>query len=396
MYLIPEIEASHEEIKALRRTIHAHPELRYEETKTSQLVAENLERWGLKVYRGMGKTGVVGILKRGSSTRCVGLRADMDALPINEINTFEHKSTNAGRMHACGHDGHTAMLLGAAKHLAEHGKFDGTIVFIFQPAEEGGAGAKAMIKDGLFEQFPVDAVFGVHNWPGMSAGSFGVTEGPIMASSNEFRITVKGIGSHAAMPHNGHDPIFTAVQIANGLQGIITRNKKPIDTAVLSITQIHAGDAVNVLPDEAWIGGTVRTFTVETLDVIERRMKTIVESTAAAYECEAVLEFYRNYPPTINDPEQTQFAVSVMEEVVGKEKVNSTVEPTMGAEDFSFMLLAKPGCYAFLGNGEGGHREAGHGLGPCMLHNASYDFNDALLPVGSTYFVRLAERFLSI
>lgn len=396
MYLIPEIEASHEEIKALRRTIHAHPELRYEETKTSQLVAENLERWGLKVYRGMGKTGVVGILKRGSSTRCVGLRADMDALPINEINTFEHKSTNAGRMHACGHDGHTAMLLGAAKHLAEHGKFDGTIVFIFQPAEEGGAGAKAMIKDGLFEQFPVDAVFGVHNWPGMSAGSFGVTEGPIMASSNEFRITVKGIGSHAAMPHNGHDPIFTAVQIANGLQGIITRNKKPIDTAVLSITQIHAGDAVNVLPDEAWIGGTVRTFTVETLDVIERRMKTIVQSTAAAYECEAVLEFYRNYPPTINDPEQTQFAVSVMEEVVGKEKVNSTVEPTMGAEDFSFMLLAKPGCYAFLGNGEGGHREDGHGLGPCMLHNASYDFNDALLPVGSTYFVRLAERFLSI
>jgi len=252
-----------------------------------------------------------------------------------------------------------------------------------------------MIKDGLFEQFPVDAVFGVHNWPGMKAGTFGVTEGPLMASSNEFRITVKGIGSHAALPHNGHDPIFAAMQIANGLQGIITRSKKPIDTAVLSITQIHAGDAVNVVPDDAWLGGTVRTFTVETLDLIERRMKTIVESTAAAYECEGVLEFYRNYPPTINDPEQARFAVSVMEEVVGAQNVNASVEPTMGAEDFSFMLLAKPGCYAFLGNGEGEHRESGHGVGPCMLHNASYDFNDDLLSVGSTYFVKLADRFLA-
>jgi amidohydrolase len=336
------------------------------------------------------------VLKRGSSLRCVGLRADMDALPITEINTFGHRSQNEGRMHACGHDGHTAMLLGAAKYLAEHGKFDGTIVFIFQPAEEGGAGARAMIKDGLFEQFPVDAVFGIHNWPGILAGRFGVTQGPIMASSNEFRITVKGIGSHAALPHYGHDPVFTAVQIANGLQGIITRNKKPIDTAVLSITQIHAGDASNVVPDEAWLGGTVRTFTVETLDLIERRMRTIAESTAAAYECEASVDFHRNYPPTINDAEQTRFAASVMMEVVGKENVNASVEPTMGAEDFSFMLLAKPGCYAFLGNGEGSHREAGHGLGPCMLHNASYDFNDALLSVGSTYWVRLAEKFLAV
>jgi amidohydrolase len=394
MNLIPEIEAAHEEIKALRRTIHAHPELRYEEVGTAQLVAENLERWGLTVHRGLGKTGVVGVLKRGTSSASIGLRADMDALPIQEINTFDHRSKHQGRMHACGHDGHTAMLLGAAKHLAEHGQFDGTVVFIFQPAEEGGAGARAMIEDGLFKRFPVDAVFGIHNWPGMPAGHFGVTPGPIMASSNEFRITIRGIGSHAALPHNGRDPVFTAVQIANGLQSIITRNKKPIDTAVLSITQIHAGDALNVVPDEAWLAGTVRTFTVETLDLIERRMRKIVESTAAAFDCDAEVRFNRNYPPTINDAEQARLAASVMAEVVGVENVDTSVEPTMGAEDFSFMLLEKPGCYAFLGNGEGGHRESGHGAGPCMLHNTSYDFNDSLLSVGSTYWVRLAERFL--
>ena len=394
MNLIPEIEAAHEEIKALRRTIHAHPELRYEEVGTAQLVAENLERWGLTVHRGLGKTGVVGVLKRGTSSASIGLRADMDALPIQEINTFDHRSKHQGRMHACGHDGHTAMLLGAAKHLAEHGQFDGTVVFIFQPAEEGGAGARAMIEDGLFKRFPVDAVFGIHNWPGMPAGHFGVTPGPIMASSNEFRIKIRGIGSHAALPHNGRDPVFTAVQIANGLQSIITRNKKPIDTAVLSITQIHAGDALNVVPDEAWLAGTVRTFTVETLDLIERRMRKIVESTAAAFDCDVEVRFNRNYPPTINDAEQARFAASVMAEVVGAENVDASVEPTMGAEDFSFMLLEKPGCYAFLGNGEGGHRESGHGAGPCMLHNASYDFNDSLLSVGSTYWVRLAERFL--
>ncbi len=394
MNLIPEIEAAHEEIKALRRTIHAHPELRYEEVGTAQLVAENLERWGLTVHRGLGKTGVVGVLKRGTSSASIGLRADMDALPIEEINTFDHRSKHQGRMHACGHDGHTAMLLGAAKHLAEHGQFDGTVVFIFQPAEEGGAGARAMIEDGLFKRFPVDAVFGIHNWPGMPAGHFGVTPGPIMASSNEFRITIRGIGSHAALPHNGRDPVFTAVQIANGLQSIITRNKKPIDTAVLSITQIHAGDALNVVPDEAWLAGTVRTFTVETLDLIERRMRKIVESTAAAFDCDAEVRFNRNYPPTINDAEQARLAASVMAEVVGVENVDTSVEPTMGAEDFSFMLLERPGCYAFLGNGEGGHRESGHGAGPCMLHNTSYDFNDNLLSVGSTYWVRLAERFL--
>ncbi|WP_321949409.1 M20 aminoacylase family protein [Paraburkholderia sp. J10-1] len=395
MKLIPEIQAAQGEIQGLRRTIHAHPELRYEETQTSDLVAAKLTEWGIEVHRGMGKTGVVGVLKRGTGKRMVGLRADMDALPIQELNTFDHRSRNEGKMHACGHDGHTAMLLGAAQHLARHGQFDGTIVFIFQPAEEGGAGAKAMIDDGLFEQFPVDAVFGIHNWPGMPAGYFGVTEGPIMASSNEFRIEINGVGSHAALPHNGRDPVFTAVQIANGLQSIITRNKKPLDTAVLSITQIHAGDAVNVVPNTAWIAGTVRTFTTETLDLIESRLRKIAESTAEAYDCSVDVAFHRNYPPTVNSSAEAQFAAEVMREVVGADHVDANVEPTMGAEDFSFMLLEKPGCYAFLGNGEGGHRDAGHGAGPCMLHNASYDFNDQLLPVGSSFWVHLATKFLA-
>ncbi|QGZ55656.1 M20 aminoacylase family protein [Paraburkholderia acidiphila] len=395
MKLIPEIQAAQGEIQGLRRTIHAHPELRYEETQTSDLVAAKLTEWGIEVHRGMGKTGVVGVLKRGTGKRMVGLRADMDALPIQELNTFDHRSRNEGKMHACGHDGHTAMLLGAAQYLAQHGQFDGTIVFIFQPAEEGGAGAKAMIEDGLFEKFPVDAVFGIHNWPGMPAGYFGVTEGPIMASSNEFRIEVKGVGSHAALPHNGRDPVFTAVQIANGLQSIITRNKKPLDTAVLSITQIHAGDAVNVVPNTAWIAGTVRTFTTETLDLIESRLRKIAESTAEAYDCSVDIAFHRNYPPTVNSSAEAQFAAEVMREVVGADHVDANVEPTMGAEDFSFMLLEKPGCYAFLGNGEGGHRDAGHGAGPCMLHNASYDFNDQLLPVGSSFWVHLATKFLA-
>jgi amidohydrolase len=395
MKLIPEIQAAQGEIQGLRRTIHAHPELRYEETRTSDLVAAKLTEWGIEVHRGMGKTGVVGVLKRGIGKRMVGLRADMDALPIQELNTFDHRSRNEGKMHACGHDGHTAMLLGAAQYLARHGQFDGTIVFIFQPAEEGGAGAKAMIEDGLFKQFPVDAVFGIHNWPGMPAGYFGVTEGPIMASSNEFRIEIKGVGSHAALPHNGRDPVFTAVQIANGLQSIITRNKKPLDTAVLSITQIHAGDAVNVVPNTAWIAGTVRTFTTDTLDLIESRLRKIAESTAEAYDCSVDITFHRNYPPTVNSSAEAQFAAEVMREVVGADHVDANVEPTMGAEDFSFMLLEKPGCYAFLGNGEGGHRDAGHGAGPCMLHNASYDFNDQLLPVGSSFWVHLATKFLA-
>lgn len=297
-------------------------------------------------------------------------------------------------MHACGHDGHTAMLLGAAWHLAKHGNFDGTVYVIFQPAEEGGAGAKRMIEDGLFERCPMQAVYGMHNWPGSATGSFGVTPGPMMASSNEFEVTIKGKGAHAAQPHKGIDPIMVAVQIAQSWQTIITRNKSPIDSGVLSITQIHSGSATNVIPDEATLIGTVRTFTLPVLDLIEKRMRDIATHMAAAFDADITFHFKRNYPPLINHAEQTAFAVGVMQQIVGAEHVNAQVEPTMGSEDFAFMLQEKPGCYVFIGNGEGAHREMGHGLGPCNLHNPSYDFNDDLLPIGATFWVRLAEASL--
>ncbi len=395
MKLIPEILQAQAEIRAIRRDIHAHPELCFEEQRTADVVARNLESWGIEVHRGLGTTGLVGVIRNGSSARTIGLRADMDALPLQEANTFGHCSQHAGKMHACGHDGHTAMLLGAARYLAQHKPFDGTVHLIFQPAEEGGGGAREMIKDGLFSRFPCDAVFGVHNWPGMPVGAFGTRVGPLMASSNEFRIVVRGKGAHAAMPHNGNDPVFTAAQIVSALQGIITRNKRPIDTAVISVTQFHAGDATNIVPNEAWIGGTVRTFTVPVLDLIERRMEEVSRAVASAFDCTVDYEFHRNYPPTINTEAETGFAATVAAELVGEANVDSDIEPTMGAEDFSFMLQEKPGCYLFLGNGDGAHRDSGHGMGPCMLHNPSYDFNDELLPVGSTFFVRLVEKWLA-
>jgi amidohydrolase len=394
MKLIDPIVEFHSELQAIRRNIHAYPELCYEEQRTADVVAQKLTDWGIPVLRGMGVTGVVGVIRRGTGTAAIGLRADMDALPMQEFNTFAHASRHDGKMHACGHDGHTAMLLGAAHHLAKYGNFDGTVYLIFQPAEEGGAGAKRMMDDGLFERCPMQAVYGMHNWPGAPVGSFGVTPGPMMASSNEFEVIVRGKGAHAAQPHKGIDPIMVAVQIAQSWQTIVSRNKNPIDAGVLSITQIHAGSATNVIPDDATLIGTVRTFTIEVLDLLEQRMREVATHTAAAFGAGVEFNFKRNYPPLINHPQQTAFAVGVLQQIVGTDQVNAQVEPTMGSEDFAFMLQAKPGCYVFIGNGEGDHRDMGHGLGPCNLHNPSYDFNDDLLPIGATYWVRLAEAAL--
>jgi hippurate hydrolase len=394
MKLVEPILAYLPELQEIRRDLHAHPELCYEEQRTADVVAAKLTEWGIPIVRGLGVTGVVGIVKNGTSGRAIGLRADMDALPMQEINGFAHASRHPGKMHACGHDGHTAMLLGAAQHLAQHRNFDGTVYLIFQPAEEGGGGARRLMDEGLFEQFPMDAVYGMHNWPGIPEGHFGVVAGPMMASSNEFRVSVRGKGAHAAQPHRGIDPVMVAVQIAQAWQTIVSREKNPLESAVLSITQIHAGSATNVIPDEAELVGTVRTFSYEVLDLIQRRMEEIATGVAAAFNASVDFNFKRNYPPLINHPEQTAFAVEAMRAVVGADRVDTKVEPTMGAEDFAFMLQEKPGCYVFLGNGDGAHRAGGHGLGPCQLHNTSYDFNDNLLPIGASYWVRLVEMSL--
>jgi len=391
---IESILADAASIAAMRRDIHAHPELCFEERRTSDLIAKALTDWGIPVHRGLGKTGVVGIVRSGTSTRGVGLRADIDALPMTEHNRFAHASTYPGRMHACGHDGHTAMLLAAAKHLSKHRDFDGTVYLVFQPAEEGGGGAREMMRDGLFEKFPMEAIFGAHNWPGMAVGQFAVKTGPCFASSNEFRITITGRGSHAALPHNGIDPVPVACQMVQAFQTIVTRNKRPIDAAVISVTMIHAGEATNVVPDACAIEGTVRTFTLEVLDLIERRMREIADHTCAAFGARCGFEFHRNYPPTINHDAETAFFRRVAAAVAGADNVLE-FEPTMGAEDFSYYLLDKPGCYFLIGNGDGSHREGGHGLGPCNLHNPSYDFNDELIPLGATMWVRLAEAWLA-
>ncbi len=382
---------------AIRRDLHAHPELRFEEFRTADVVASKLTEWGIPIHRGMGGTGVVGIVHGrdgGACGRGVGLRADMDALPMQEFNQFAHTSQHAGKMHACGHDGHTAMLLAAAQHLAKHREFNGTVYLIFQPAEEGGGGARVMIADGLFTQFPMEAVFGMHNWPGGAVGSFAVSAGPVMASSNEFKITVHGKGGHAAMPHTGIDPVLVACQMVQAFQTIISRNKKPIDAGVISVTMVNAGEATNVVPDACELQGTVRTFSLEVLDLIEQRMRDVAQHTCAAFGARCDFQFSRNYPPTINSAAEAEFARRVMVDIVGEAQVTPQ-EPTMGAEDFAYMLQAKPGAYCFIANGEGAHRAMGHGGGPCMLHNPSYDFNDDLIPLGATYWVQLATRWLS-
>ena len=400
MHIIESIAQQAGAMAALRRDLHAHPELRFEEHRTADIVARQLTDWGIPIHRGLGTTGVVGIVHGrdgGACGRALGLRADMDALPMTEFNTFAHASRHPGKMHACGHDGHTAMLLAAAQHFAEKPEnrdFDGTVYLIFQPAEEGGGGAREMINEGLFTLFPMQAVFGMHNWPGMVPGQMAVSPGAVMASSNEFKITIHGKGGHAAMPHTGVDPVPIACQMVLAFQTILTRNKKPVDAGVISVTMVNAGEATNVVPDHCELQGTVRTFSIEVLDLIERRMRQVAEHICAAHEASCDFEFLRNYPPTINSAPEAAFARQVMESIVGAENVVEQ-EPTMGAEDFAFMLQAKPGAYCFLANGDGTHRDIGHGGGPCTLHNPSYDFNDALIPLGATYWVRLAQQWLA-
>ncbi|MDP2829223.1 MAG: M20 aminoacylase family protein [Sulfuricellaceae bacterium] len=386
MKIIPDIHEKLERYATLRRDIHAHPETAFEEHRTSELVANFLQSIGVEVHRGMGKTGVVGVLKRGSSTRAIGLRADMDALPIDELNNFPHRSQHDGRMHACGHDGHTAMLLAAAEYLAACGDFDGTVYFVFQPAEEREGGARHMIEDGLFERCPMQAVFGMHNWPGLSAGQFAIHSGPVMASADQFDITIKGHGAHAAMPHQGADPVVVGAALVQALQSIVSRNLDPLVSAVLSLTLFHAGDAYNVIPDHAILGGTVRAFSPVVQDKIEAAMERICSGMASVHGVQIELDFRRGYPATINTADEAEICARVARALVGEGLVQTALPPSMGAEDFSFMLHEKPGCYVWLGNGMG--------EGGCMLHNPHYDFNDAILPVGASYWVKLVEHIL--
>ena len=384
-------------IRAIRRDIHAHPELKFEENRTAEIVSSALRGFGIdEIHTGLGKTGVVGILRGLPGSKMLGLRADMDALPMTELNAFEHRSQYAGKMHACGHDGHTATLLAAAKVMSADRDFAGSVAFIFQPAEEGGGGARAMIVDGLFERFPCDAVFAIHNWPGLRVGEFGLNPGAMMASSNEFEITVCGKGAHAAMPHLGVDPVLIASHLIQAFQSLVSRETKPIDATVVSVTQINAGEATNVIPDTCVMKGTVRTFSAQALDTIEQGMARICNQLPLAFNAHADFSFLRNYPPTINHAKEAMLAADVAAEIVGESMVQRHVEPTMGAEDFAYMLQEKPGAYIFLGNGDtsGPHRSAGHGLGPCTLHNPSYDFNDDLIPIGATFWQLLAKRFL--
>jgi len=387
MAVINRIAEFHADMTAWRRDIHAHPETAFEEIRTADTVAALLEDFGMEVHRGLAVTGVVGTLKAGSGSRTIGLRADMDALHIHEKNAFDHRSVNDGKMHACGHDGHTTMLLGAAKYLAETKNFDGTIHFIFQPAEENEGGGRVMVEEGLFEQFPCDSVYGMHNAPGIEVGRFAVREGPFLAAFDIFEITVTGIGTHAAMPDRGIDPMIPAAQIVTGLQAIPSREVSPLSSAVASVTQIHGGDTWNVIPDSVVLRGTCRWFDKTVRDLLEPSMKRIAEGIAAAHRCTATLRYERRYPATVNAPAETAFAAGVAEALVGSEHVDRNFEPDMGSEDFAFMLEKKPGCYILIGNGP----EAGG----CLLHNPHYDFNDEVLPLGASYWARLAETALA-
>jgi hippurate hydrolase len=391
--LIPEIVANADEFRRIRHDLHVHPELAFEELRTADVVAEKLQQWQIPIHRGLGKTGVVGIVKAGQADRAIGLRTDMDALPIHEQNQFAHASKHPGKMHACGHDGHTAMLLAAAHYLAAHRNFDGTVYLIFQPAEEGAGGADAMIKDGLFELFPMQQVFGMHNWPGVAVGKIAVSEGPVMAAFSNFRIVVRGKGCHAAMPHLGLDPLPVAAQIVTALQTIVSRSVNPLDTAVVSVTTIHGGQAHNVIADDCEMNGTVRTFSADVMAMIERRMREMVGHICHAHGVEVDMEFCPGFPVTVNHRQPVAIARQVISALVGESNLLNQ-QPSMGAEDFAYMLQQVPGCYCHIGNGSSDHRLSGHGTGPCELHNASYDFNDELLTLGASYWVHLVEACL--
>ena len=388
MSTVEQLAPLHAEMTAWRQDIHAHPELGFQEHRTAALVAAKLEAFGFdEVHRGVGRTGVVGVLRAGCSARSIGLRADMDALPILEVNRFGHCSVNRGVMHACGHDGHTAMLLGAARHLAATRRFDGSVHFIFQPAEEGLGGAKAMIDDGLFDRFPCEAIFGMHNRPSLEVGRFAVRAGPMMAGAAFFDIRVSGKGTHGARPETGIDAALAAAQIAVSLQSIVARNVAPLDTAVLSVTRLHAGDAYNVIPQGAELGGTVRAFSRRVMQLVEASMRRVAEHTAAAFGATAEVDFRALFAPTVNDPAEAEFAARICAELVGAERVERNPPLNMASEDFSFMLEKVPGCYLNIGNGSG--------EGACEVHNPAYDFNDRALPLGAAFFARAVEARLA-
>jgi amidohydrolase len=386
MYSIDAINQFQPDMQAWRRDIHAHPETAFEEHRTAALVAEKLRSFGLEVETGIAGTGVVGTLKKGRGNRAIGLRADLDALPIIEQNTFAHVSTAPGKMHACGHDGHTTMLLGAARYLAESGDFEGTVNFIFQPAEENEGGGRAMIEAGLFDKYPVESVFGMHNIPGMAVGTFAIRPGPMMAAFDIFNLKVTGRGGHAAMPQFSIDPILIGSKIIEAYQSIVSRFIDPQEPAVISVTQFHGGDAYNVIPDAVEIKGCTRCFSPKVQALMEDMMRTMAEQICSAFGATAEFTYEKRYPPTVNALAETDMAAQAAASVVGAERVNLNPKPAMGSEDFAYMLQAKPGSYIWIGNG--------NGEGSCMVHNPGYDFNDEILPIGATYWVKLVEQLL--
>lgn len=388
MPIVNRIAEFHPEITEWRRDLHMHPELLYDVHRTAASVAEKLKAFGCdEVVPGVGRTGVVGVIKGkkpAGSRKAIGMRADMDALPIEEATGLSYKSTVPGKMHACGHDGHTAMLLGAAKYLAETRNFGGTAVVIFQPAEEGGAGGKAMVDDGLMTRFGIEEVYGMHNYPGIPLGEFALRPGPLMAAADHFTIEIEGKGGHAARPHFSVDTVLVGAEIVSALQSIVSRNVDPLHSAVVSVCLFQAGTTNNVIPQTALLSGTSRSLTPEVQDLLENRIREVVEGTAKVHGAKAVLKYSRGYPVTRNHPDQAAFAASIAKEIVGDTNVDTDINPVMGAEDFSFMLNARPGAFIFVGNGD----SAG-------LHHPAYNFNDDVIPIGSSYWVRLAEKALA-